>query len=104
MYPGTFNGMWSSFSVQMFHVCPSWPAFLAFTLKKKPLKPPLFTVARTVIVNLRLELLLLCCGASPRGVYVSSSQLLSFHLALCSSNLLLASNFISGYLSHPAER
>lgn len=74
-------------------------------LEKKPLKLALFTVVKTVILNHRLELLLLCCGASPGAVYLSNSQPLSFLLAVCrSSNLLLASNFISGYLSHPAER
>lgn len=78
---------------------------LAFTLKKEPLKPILFTVVKTTILNYSLELLLLCCGAFPGAVYLSKSQLLSFHLALCrSSNLFLASNFISGFLSHPAER
>lgn len=56
---------------------------LAFTLKKKPLKPALFTVVKSVILNHRLELLLLCCAASPGAVYLSNSQLLSSHLALC---------------------
>lgn len=53
---------------------------LAFTLKKKATKTSLFTVVKTVILNHRLERLLLRCGASPGAVYLSKSQLLSFIL------------------------
>lgn len=87
------------FSTSVLHGLPS-----SLQLEKKLLKPTLFTIVNTVILNHRLELLQLCCGASPGAVYLSNSQLLFFHLALCrSSNLLLPSNFISGSLSHPAE-